>query len=125
MVKKYTLIHNSVIPEMVYPSGIKRTASADDAMNFVAFFKKQFCQVRTVLAGNAGDEGFFHGCMPKGPGICLIFCQLSPNHRFHWFSQINNSFFRILIIYTSKLYATATSGLMSLDLAGLRPLTFT
>jgi hypothetical protein len=29
-------------------------------MDDVAFFKQEFSKVRTVLAGDASDEGFFH-----------------------------------------------------------------
>ena len=60
MVKKHAFIHNAVISEMVDSSGIKRTAPSDDAMYLIAFFEEQFCQIGTILAGNAGYECFFH-----------------------------------------------------------------
>ncbi len=49
-----------VIVEMVDPAGIERAASADYPMDFVTFFKQKFSEIRSVLAGDAGDEGFFH-----------------------------------------------------------------
>ena len=34
---------------------------ADQPVYFIVFGKEKFCQVGTVLAGDAGDECFFHG----------------------------------------------------------------
>jgi len=34
---------------------------SDKAVNFVAFLQKQFGEVRTVLAGDAGDESDWRG----------------------------------------------------------------
>jgi hypothetical protein len=34
--------------------------SANDAMNLVSFVEKQFRQITPVLAGNSGNQGFFH-----------------------------------------------------------------
>jgi hypothetical protein len=33
-------------------------------MRLVTFGEQQFRQVRTVLTGDAGEEGFFHSCAP-------------------------------------------------------------
>jgi hypothetical protein len=45
--------------EVVNAIGIEQTGAALDAVNDVALAKQEFCEVRTVLAGDAGDEGDF------------------------------------------------------------------
>ena len=44
--------------------------TADDAVDIVAFFQQKFCQIAAVLAGNAGDECFFHSCIPFRRTFC-------------------------------------------------------
>jgi hypothetical protein len=44
--------------------GVEGRGAADDAVNVVTFIQKQFGQVGTILAGDAGDEGAF--------GVALI-----------------------------------------------------
>lgn len=44
-----------VLINVVNPIGIEGAGTPNDAMNFIAFTKQQFCQVRTVLAGDARD----------------------------------------------------------------------
>src|SRR5216117_2193278 len=45
----------------VQASGIKGTGAADDAVYFVVFRQQQFGQIRTVLAGDAGNKPFLSG----------------------------------------------------------------
>ena len=40
--------------------GVKRRGAADEAMHFVSFAEQKLGQIRTVLAGNASDQRFFH-----------------------------------------------------------------
>ena len=37
--------------------------TADDAVDIVAFFQQELRQIAAVLAGDAGDECFFHNCI--------------------------------------------------------------
>ena len=39
---------------------VECTRTANDAVNFVAFFEKQIGEITSVLSGDAGDEGFLH-----------------------------------------------------------------
>ena len=34
--------------------------SSDNPMNFITFFEQKFCQVAAILAGDSGNECFFH-----------------------------------------------------------------
>ena len=49
-----------VLVKMVDPRRVERARAADDAVDFVAFFQQQLREIRAVLAGDAGDECFFH-----------------------------------------------------------------
>ena len=50
----------------IQASGVEGAGAADEAVDFVAFGQQQFREVGAVLAGDAGDEGFFgHGCQIK------------------------------------------------------------
>jgi len=40
--------------------GAEQRGAALDAVHFVALAQKEFGKVGAVLAGDAGDEGFFH-----------------------------------------------------------------
>jgi hypothetical protein len=40
--------------------GVEEGRAAFDAVDFVAFFQKEFREVGTVLAGDACDKCFFH-----------------------------------------------------------------
>jgi hypothetical protein len=40
--------------------GIESRTTADDAMYFIPLRQEQFCQVRTILAGNTSDECSLH-----------------------------------------------------------------
>ena len=40
--------------------GIEGARPADDAVDFVTLLQQQIGEIRTVLAGDAGDERFFH-----------------------------------------------------------------
>ena len=45
--------------QVVDPPSIHRTGPANNTMDKVSFFQKQFRKIRTVLPGNSGYEGFF------------------------------------------------------------------
>ena len=47
--------------KVIDPRGVEGARAADDAVDFVAFFQEQIREVGAVLAGDAGDERFFHG----------------------------------------------------------------
>gem|GEM_PF-6665067 len=46
--------------KMVDAARIESRSAANDAMHFVTFVEQQLGEIRTVLARDAGDEGFFH-----------------------------------------------------------------
>ena len=46
--------------EMVDALSVESTRAADDAMDFVSLVQEEFGKVRAVLAGDSGNEGFFH-----------------------------------------------------------------
>jgi len=48
-----------VLVEVVDAVGVEQRTAALDAVDFVAFVEQEFSQIGAVLAGNAGDEGFF------------------------------------------------------------------
>ena len=47
--------------EMVDTDGVEGAGATDDSVHFISFFQKEFAQVGAVLAGDPGDQGFFHG----------------------------------------------------------------
>ena len=49
-----------VLVNVVDPLGVEERGAALDAVDFVAFFEQEFREVGSVLAGDAGDECFFH-----------------------------------------------------------------
>ena len=54
------------VPEdVVDPVRVEGAGPADQSVDFIALGKEKFCQVRSVLAGDAGDECFFHGSLKK------------------------------------------------------------
>ena len=50
-----------VLVQMVNAAGIEAGRAAFDAMDFVAAFEQEFGQIRAILAGHAGDQGYFLG----------------------------------------------------------------
>jgi hypothetical protein len=48
-----------VLVQMINALGVKTGRTAFDAVDFVAFFEEKFRQVRAVLPGYSGDDGFF------------------------------------------------------------------
>ena len=46
--------------EVVDALGVEVRRPPHDTVDLIAFLKKQFCKVGAVLAGDAGDERFFH-----------------------------------------------------------------
>ena len=53
------VVNVRVLIDMVDALGIELRRAALDAVDFIAFFQQKFCQIRTVLACNAGDKGDF------------------------------------------------------------------
>lgn len=49
-----------VLVDVVNPLGVEQRGTALDAVDFVALFQQKLCKVGAVLAGDAGDECFFH-----------------------------------------------------------------
>ncbi len=49
---------------VVYPAGIERGRTADDAVHLVSLVQEEFRQIGSVLARNAGDKGLFHDFLP-------------------------------------------------------------
>ena len=47
-----------ILIDMVDPLGVEGTGPAFDAVDDIAFFEQEFGKVGTVLAGDAGDEGY-------------------------------------------------------------------
>ena len=54
-----------IFVKMVDAVRVEQGCPAFDAMDLIAFGQQQFCKVGAVLAGDAGDECFFHG-IPLG-----------------------------------------------------------
>jgi len=50
-----------VAVQMVDAVRVEQGCAAFDAVDFVAFGKKEFGEVGSVLSGDAGDQCFFHG----------------------------------------------------------------
>jgi len=50
-----------ILVEVINPGGVKGRGAPLDAVDFVAFAEEKLGQVGTVLTGNPGDQGFFHG----------------------------------------------------------------
>lgn len=48
-----------VLVDMVHPLCVEQGSPAFDAVYFVAFLQEKLGQVGAVLAGYAGDQGFF------------------------------------------------------------------
>ena len=51
--------------EMIDPAGVQRRGATLDAVHLVAEAEQQFGQIRSVLAGDAGDERPLHAFMPE------------------------------------------------------------
>ena len=46
--------------KMIDARSVERAGAANDPVDFVALLQQQIGQITTVLAGDAGDECFFH-----------------------------------------------------------------
>ena len=45
-----------IVVDVVDARCVERAAAPDDAVDFVPLLQKEFCKVRSVLTGDAGDE---------------------------------------------------------------------
>jgi len=50
-----------VTVEVIDAVGMKGTGATDQAMDCIALGEEELGQIRSALAGHAGDKGFFHG----------------------------------------------------------------
>ena len=57
---KFHPVDVRVTIKVVDPTRIEGRGAADHAVNFVAFGEQELGEIRSVLTGDAGDEGFFH-----------------------------------------------------------------
>jgi hypothetical protein len=48
-----------VLIKMINTLGVEGAGAADDTVDFVALLQEKLSEVGTILAGDAGDEGFF------------------------------------------------------------------
>jgi hypothetical protein len=55
------VLHMRVFVDVVHALGVEQRRPPLDAVNLVALVEQELGQVAAVLAGDAGDEGFFHG----------------------------------------------------------------
>jgi len=62
--KEADMLFMEILVKMIHPGGIERGRPTFDAVDFVAFTKEEFSQVGAILAGNAGNQGFFHISLP-------------------------------------------------------------
>jgi len=53
-----------VLIQRINAIGVERRGPALDAMDLIALGEQEFCQLSTVLTGDAGDQGGF-GCGPS------------------------------------------------------------
>jgi hypothetical protein len=58
-----------VFIDVVDPLGVEQRGAALDAVHLIALVQQEFSQIAAVLAGDAGDQGFFilrrAGSMPS------------------------------------------------------------
>jgi len=64
-----------ILVDMVDTVGIEQRRTAFDAMDLVTFGKEKFGKVRSVLAGDSCDEGFFQRDSP------LLACVFGEGYR--------------------------------------------
>jgi hypothetical protein len=55
MEKKLTFRIMRVCINVVYPFGVERARSSNQAMNLIAFFYEKLGEIAAILAGDAGD----------------------------------------------------------------------
>lgn len=55
---------------VIQTGGVERGCATDDAVDLVCLPKQEFCEMGSILAGNASEEGFL-----------LILSLLTPNRR--------------------------------------------
>ncbi len=68
-----------ILVDVVYPAGIEGGRATDDAVHLVALLQEKFRQVGAVLAGDTGDECFFHREIPfRVAGIVAVVNGHSP-----------------------------------------------
>ena len=57
---KLRVLDVRVLVEVVDAVGVEQRSAALDAVHLVALFQQEFGQIGAVLAGDAGDECYFH-----------------------------------------------------------------
>jgi len=61
MEKEPSALRVGVGVDMVDAAGVEGAGAADKAVDLVALGEEQFCEVASVLAGDAGDQCALHG----------------------------------------------------------------
>lgn len=61
MQKKPDVLFVAVPVKMVDAAGVEGARPADDAVHFISLLQKELAQIGAVLAGDSGNQGFFHG----------------------------------------------------------------
>ena len=60
MQEKAGLVEMGVLIDVIDAGGIEGRGAANDAVDLVTLGKKEFCEVGTVLSGDASNKSFFH-----------------------------------------------------------------
>ena len=56
---KFRVSGMRILVDVIHALGVERRGTTLDTVHFIPFFQQEFCQVRTILPGNAGDESDF------------------------------------------------------------------
>ena len=59
-----TVVKGDLAQKMLDAAGIGNGCPAGDAVDFITLFQQELRKIRTVLAGDAGDQCFFHNHYP-------------------------------------------------------------
>src|SRR5262249_37939572 len=57
-------------------TSVERRGSPNDTVDLVSLLQQEFGKIRSVLTGNAGNQGFFHRCTARSP---LLVARLTPD----------------------------------------------
>ena len=71
--KQFLSVKLRILDEMLDPPAVKRTGTTYNSMHLIiTFFQKQLSEIRTVLASNPCDEGFFQMLLNMSDLLKLI-----------------------------------------------------
>jgi hypothetical protein len=57
---------------MINPFGVECGSPADETVDGIALVQQEFRKIRAVLAGNAGDQCFFHNKQIPFSSGCIL-----------------------------------------------------